>query len=93
MQEESALTVGKALTMAGMLLILFAGWIFTIVIQAQQHLRDRQELLAERVSHLEAVVHHLKDEHQHRCATSNGAPASRLATTKIKPAPTRGLFQ
>ena len=51
----------KVLAGAGLALLLFAGWLFTLIIGTQQHLRDKQEQLAERVAYIEAQQRHQID--------------------------------
>jgi hypothetical protein len=50
------LSLGKVISGAGIALILMAGWIFTLIISSQAHVRERQEQMAERIAHLEATV-------------------------------------
>lgn len=52
--EAQFITHAKLLSAVAAVLLIVAGWIFSLVIHTQIAMRDKQEILAERVSHLEA---------------------------------------
>ena len=60
MTTEHTVFLGKTLSAAGIVLILLAGWLFTMLVSVQQHVRVRQDTLAERVAQLETKVDYLE---------------------------------
>lgn len=56
----------KVLAGSSVVLLLLAGYFFSLLVSTQQHVRNRQDMLAERLSALEARIE-LAKEHQQKC--------------------------
>ena len=55
------LAADKALSVAAAIVILMAGWLFTLIITAQQTTTSKQTDLVERVAVLETIVDRLME--------------------------------
>ena len=60
MTTEHTVFLGKTLSAAGIVLILLAGWLFSMLVNVQQQVRERQDTLVERVAQLETKVDYLE---------------------------------